>query len=468
MLILSTSPFGQAPYPSTNREVGGEASYLQEEEEVSNSSQCQFLPTESGNTQSTRLSSHTSSDKKVAICRKHAEFLASGSPSVFPEKLGKVNKRSLHFRVSKGLSGSISIRTISNGTSQHNFNESGGNCHSGPRNSENVEERCNKISPTQRKKSVSKFNIYSPKKGLRASPCDKPKEIEQAHSLYPFQNGGSFSLEGNTSQRGLHVQDQPKRCILFSATKPQISKICEFQVERSNLSVSLPLLWPGTNTQDIYKTTEGSHFSDEEVECSIYNFSARYSTDGCLVGGVDIGTGHSHLPTSEFRFSDQYIEICTSTMPNHTVFRDGDKLDRYDCNSSTGEKGSDSKTMSRSSEEVISFNTGADSTYWEAGINSHCSSASTTPISSNATPANIGVICSMKLLLRNKVIRRGKDRTAMVGTESSLKQWEVSYILPSTVTNSLRCIFRRLGCILSRTQNRGTMDITFITIKKII
>ena len=147
-------------------------------------------------------------------------------------------------------------------------------------------------------------------------------------------------------------------------------------------------------------------------------------------------------------------------MANHTVFRHGDKLDRYDCNSSTGEKGSDSKTMSRSSEEVISFTTGADSTYWEAAINSHCSSASTTPISSNATPANIGVICSRKLQLRNKIIRRGEDRTAMVGTESSLRQWEVSYILPSPVTNNFRCIFRRLGCILSRTQNRGAMGIT--------
>ena len=43
-------------------------------------------------------------------------------------------------------------------------------------------------------------------------------------------------------------------------------------MERSNLSDSLPLLWPGTSTQDIYKTTEGSYFSDEEVECSIDNF----------------------------------------------------------------------------------------------------------------------------------------------------------------------------------------------------
>ena len=234
-------PFRSGPLPNSQHRGRGQGFSFARGRRGNQLLSMSVSSTESGNTQSTRLSSHTSSDKKVAICREHAEFSATRSSSVFPEKLGKVNRRSLHFRVSKGISDSISIRTISNGTSQLNFNESGGNCHSGPGKSGNVEERCNKISPTQHKKSVSKFNIYSPKKGLRVSPCDKPKEIKQGRSLYPFQNGGSFSLEGNTSQRGLHVQDRHKRCIFFGATKSQIPKMCEFQVERSNLSVSLPL-----------------------------------------------------------------------------------------------------------------------------------------------------------------------------------------------------------------------------------
>ena len=62
-----------------------------------------------------------------------------------------------------------------------------------------------------------------------------------------------------------------------------------------------------------------------------------------------------------------------------------------------------------------------------------------------------------KLQLRNKIIRRGEDRTVMIGTESSIKQWEVSYILSFPITN--RCILRRLECIWSRTQNREEMDI---------
>ena len=50
-------------------------------------------------------------------------------------------------------------------------------------------------------------------------------------------------------------------------------------------------------------------------------------------------------------------------MSNHTIFGDGEKPSRYDYNSSTGEKGSDSETMSRLSKEVISFNRRVHSTY---------------------------------------------------------------------------------------------------------
>ena len=107
------------------------------------------------------------------------------------------------------------------------------------------------------------------------------------------------------------MQDRHKRCIFFSTTKSQIPKICAFQVKRSNLSVSLPLLWLGTSTQDIYKTTEGSHFFDEKVECLIDSFSGQYFTDGCLGGGVDIAMRHSHFPTLELHF----VMIIKKTVP---------------------------------------------------------------------------------------------------------------------------------------------------------
>lgn len=62
--------------------------------------------------------------------------------------------------------------------------------------------------------------------------------------------------------------------------------------------------------------------------------------------------GQSHLPSSEFRFFDQYKKILASFMRDHTVFRHGNKFNRHEYNSSTGEKGRDSKAVSRSSEDV--------------------------------------------------------------------------------------------------------------------
>ena len=95
----------------------------------------------------------------------------------------------------------------------------------------------------------------------------------------------------------------------------------------------------------------------------------------------------------------------------------------------------------------------------EGWINSYCSSASTTPMSCNATLAKIRVTCSSKLQLRNKIMKRGEGRTEMVGAEYSLKLWEVSYTLSSTINNTLRCIFQRVGCILPVTRDRGALDI---------
>ena len=77
----------------------------------------------------------------------------------------------------------------------------------------NAEERCNKISPTQHKTSVSKFNIYSPKKRL----------LNKLNKHIPYI---LFKME--TLLR-LLVQNRPKRCIFFGTTKSKSPKIVSFK-----------------------------------------------------------------------------------------------------------------------------------------------------------------------------------------------------------------------------------------------
>ena len=72
--------------------------------------------------------------------------------------------------------------------------------------------------------------MYSTKRGLRASSYDKSKEIEEARFLYPFQNGNLFLLK-EILLKGNFMYKFDLKDAYF----------CEFQLERSNLSVSLPL-----------------------------------------------------------------------------------------------------------------------------------------------------------------------------------------------------------------------------------
>ena len=93
------------------------------------------------------------------------------------------------------ISDSIFIRTTLNGTSQLNFNESGGNCHRRPRNSGNVKERRNKISSTQHKKFVSTCNIYRPKNDSGHRPVINLKKWNKHIPYINFKMKGLFLLK---------------------------------------------------------------------------------------------------------------------------------------------------------------------------------------------------------------------------------------------------------------------------------
>ena len=152
--------------------------------------------TESGSTKSTRLYSHITSDKKVAVCTEHTEFSASRSSSVFPEKLGKVDKQSLHFRVSEGISDSMSIRTISNGTSQLSFNELRGNCHSGLGNSGNAEEKgAIKLVQANTKNQFLSSIFIVPKKDSGHLPMTKLNKLNKHIPYIHFKMEDLFLLK---------------------------------------------------------------------------------------------------------------------------------------------------------------------------------------------------------------------------------------------------------------------------------
>ena len=76
----------------------------------------------------------------------------------------------------------------------------------------------------------------------------------------------------------------------------------------------------------------------------------------------------------------------------------------------------------------------------------------------NATSVNNGVFHRERLRFRGKLIGEGEGRTELVCRKYSFKLRENTIIKSSSVNNSIRCVFERLGCLVSGTQNRGSVD----------
>ena len=130
---------------------------------------------------------------KIILTYRTLEFSVNRASSVFPEKLGKSNKQSLHFRVSKGMPDSISIKTISNGTCQLNFNESGGNSHSGAEISGNGEKRGIKLGQTTTKNEFLGSMCIAPKEDSGHHPMINLKKLKKHVSYIHFKMAIFFS-----------------------------------------------------------------------------------------------------------------------------------------------------------------------------------------------------------------------------------------------------------------------------------
>ena len=78
------------------------------------------------------------------------------------------------------------------------------------------------VQPNTKNQFLSSIFIV-PKKDSRHRPVINLKKLKK-HSLYPFQNGGSFSLDGNTSQRGLHMHIDLKDAYFSVPLNPKSPK----------------------------------------------------------------------------------------------------------------------------------------------------------------------------------------------------------------------------------------------------
>jgi len=81
------------------------------------------------------------------------------------------------------------------------------------------------------------------------------------------------------------VQDRSKRCLFFNPSRGGLSGVCDFRMEKQNLSVSMSLLRAGPSTSHLYKNNEGPNSPNEKIDDSLDNIPGRYSDYGSLKEG---------------------------------------------------------------------------------------------------------------------------------------------------------------------------------------
>ena len=204
--------------------------------------------------------------------------------------------------------------------------------------------------------------------------------------------------------------------LFFGAAKSRVTKVHKVQMERSNLSISLPVFWSGTSTKDIYKATENSHFSIEKTECMTYNISERYFDQGLINRGNDTSKGHFDIPFAGLEIFNKYKEVGPSTLSNETISWDGDRFSAYDPQSPSRKERANSTAATISTGEAVCLNKRADSTYWKI-ISNNCSSSSTSAVPSHAKTANFEFVSREKKRFSHNTYSRGEERTAMVGVK---------------------------------------------------
>ena len=179
-------------------------------------------------------------------------------------------------------------------------------------NPRDVEKRGNRNGLTK-KEAVSESTVSSKQERWWESSSNKSKKSEPIYSLCPLQNGRAVLSEGNVSKERSHVQNRSKGCVFLSPSSPKLTGICSVSMERTDFSISLPLLWTFPSSQDVYQTHENSNHLIEEIECEDNCVFRRHASNGLITGGHSPSQGYINLHTSKIGVSNKCKKVSIKT-----------------------------------------------------------------------------------------------------------------------------------------------------------
>ena len=152
---------------------------------------------------------------------------------------------------------------------------------------------------------------------------------------------------------------------------------------------------------------------------------------------------------SESRFSEKSRNISTRILSRYTTFGCGNQLNRNDTNTSTREKRENFTTVPGSTGEVVSLYKGTRLINWSSSINSNCSSASTSAVSSHLATTNFRIGKNSILQLKKKnFFCWSKDTTGLMDGKSSFNQENVNNFWIYSANNGFWCFSKKMGSFL--------------------
>ena len=376
-----------------------------------------------------------------------SEILCRKLESTYPRPSGT--------RICSGISNSIYFNTSPTSRSSFTSNVLQGKNVSGSRNRGHAGKESNKTLQLSLQKSFPKQYISGSEKGLRAKASNKSETTQQAHTLFPFQNGKHLSVERITSAGRSDVQDRLEGRLLFSPSTQGLTEFCKFSMERKAVSVSLSLFRPRPSPQGLHKIDEDTSRPFKKAQHSSDCVLGRFFDSGKDCQRNRDSKGYSDFLTSTFRVYNKPKKVSSATYTVDSIFGSRGRLFGDEIEPSQREIGNHNVPMPTSINIKQSNSERIVSTSGSSVISGSGSSTGSFAIQGNAETKDFRTFVRSRLRFANQALSRGKDGVGMVDPESLPFKWTFSSSTATTADNRHRCVSPRLGCILQRSQNGG-------------
>ena len=398
----------------------------------------------------------TSNDKMSFSNVSDSECPSSREIKIFCKELAKNYNRSINSKLCGRLQDSFGRGTNSEFSSTSSNNEGRGKSDCAKGNRGDAKKESN-ISGTGGTRTISELNLCSAKENVRFSTSNKLEKPKFVCRIQPFQNGRLISFERAARARRLPLQVGFEGCLFFGASTQGIPKVCEVSMENQTVPISLPLLRTSLSAQGLYKANESTHCYSKETEYIINSVSGRHSSDCKDRKGIDYSKGYIDFSITKPGFPNKYRQVSATTLPANRIFRDNGGLQGYDTNSSKGESDRNNNSVSLASIKGQSDSEGNNAISWEAKLLSGGSPASSTSLQISPKTANSRIFYSTEFRRKSLSDPRGQTGITLVDNKFGVKQWEIPSDIKTSDTNSIGCLYERLGGVLPRSENRGSM-----------